>query len=99
MESLANEPKKPDFMTNPHRYFRDRNAPTLLEMKAPPKAIAESILFYKILFFLKFLTKICFNKALKSAFDEKSLFPKSILDNEAKMKSDHKNILSKLNNS
>jgi hypothetical protein len=35
-----------DFMSNPHRYFRDRNAPTLLEMKAPPKAIADSNFIY-----------------------------------------------------
>jgi hypothetical protein len=74
---VANEPKKPDFMQNPQRYFRDRNAPTLLEMKAPPKNVTDG---------------------LKTTFDEKSLFPKFILDNEAKMKSEHKNLLSKLNN-
>jgi hypothetical protein len=34
---------------------------------------------------------------LRSAFDEKSLFPKYILDYEARMKQEHKNALLKLN--
>ena len=29
----ANEPKKPDFMINPHKYFRDKNAPATQEFK------------------------------------------------------------------
>ena len=34
--------------------------------------------------------------ALRSAFDEKSLFPKYILDYEARMKHEHKTALMKL---
>ena len=34
--------------------------------------------------------------ALRSAFDEKSLFPKYILDYEARMKQEHKTALMKL---
>ena len=49
----AKEPKKPDFMINPHKYFRDKNAPTLLEFKAAPKAITESKQsFYELNFFV-----------------------------------------------
>ena len=34
MDSVkANEPKKPDFMINPHKYFRDKNAPATQEFK------------------------------------------------------------------
>jgi hypothetical protein len=38
----VNEPKKPDFMINPHKYFREKNAPALAEFKGANKPITES---------------------------------------------------------
>ena len=37
-------PKKPDFIKNPHRYFRDREAIKLSELEKPLPSLAESIL-------------------------------------------------------
>ncbi len=51
----ANEPKKPDFMINPHKYFRDKNSPAGAEFKGVNKSTTESIIkpFY-VFFFLIF---------------------------------------------
>ena len=41
--SELKEPKKPDFIKNPHRYFRDRSAVKLSDLEKPIPSLAESI--------------------------------------------------------
>lgn len=36
------DPYKPDFMINPHRYFRDRDAPPLADIERHVPTLAES---------------------------------------------------------
>ncbi|XP_022090760.1 WD repeat-containing protein 49-like isoform X1 [Acanthaster planci] len=67
--------RKPDFITHPHRYFRDRedvNNAKVLD-KDPEEIIN-----------------------LKNAYDERSLFPKYILEFEARMKTQHREELEAL---
>jgi hypothetical protein len=39
-------PKKPDFIKNPHKYFRDREAIKLSELEKPLPSLTECIIFY-----------------------------------------------------
>jgi hypothetical protein len=42
--SELKEPKKPDFIKNPHRYFGDRDSIKLSDLEKPTPSLAESIL-------------------------------------------------------
>ncbi|RMZ95333.1 hypothetical protein BpHYR1_012925 [Brachionus plicatilis] len=59
------------------------------------------LLIPKIKLFFKYFTQWILNFYLKitlrCAFDEKSLFPKYILDYEARMRQEHKNIINRVN--
>ena len=44
-------PKKPDFIKNPHKYFRDRDSIKLSELEKPLPSLAESMYFLFLFFF------------------------------------------------
>ena len=50
--SELKEPKKPDFIKNPNRYFRDNYSIKLSELEKPVPSLAESkhILFFNLVF-------------------------------------------------
>jgi len=67
--------KKPDFIENPQRYFSEKPYSSSLD-KSLSKSFHETSIRDT-------------RQALKAAFDEKSFFPKEMLDFEAQMRSNH----------
>ncbi|XP_070547299.1 LOW QUALITY PROTEIN: cilia- and flagella-associated protein 337-like [Ptychodera flava] len=75
--------KKPDFVVNPHKYFSDPDDPSFKVERLPNIAEVQP------------LEEVYARGGLKAVFDEKNLFPKYILEFEAKMKQQHKDEVQK----
>ncbi|XP_076812547.1 cilia- and flagella-associated protein 337-like [Clavelina lepadiformis] len=69
--------RKPDFMLHPHKYFGEKSEKDLSKRKVgkQPTEVQQSIRDVR--------------KSLKAAFDERSLFPKELLDFEAQIRTEH----------